>query len=101
MVLAAEGPVLAVLAMLAKGAARGSGWLRSSLPLRCAPRLRCSRPGRESRHISRTGKPDRGDLPRARGTFLFGGTRGHFYFALTESFLHVLAPNRNVPFVQS
>lgn len=91
MVLAAEGPVLAVLAMLAKGAARGSGWLRSSLPLRCAPRLRCSRPGRESRHISRTGKPSIEAISRGHvGHFYLGGTRGHFYFALTESFLHVL-----------
>lgn len=34
-----EGPVLAILPMLGpRGPARGSGWLRSSHPLRCARR---------------------------------------------------------------
>ena len=37
-------------------AARGSGRLRSSLPLRCAPRPGGARSGRESRVTDRTGK---------------------------------------------
>ena len=58
-----EGPVLAILAMLARGAARGCGWLRSSHPLRCAPRPGVSRSGRESRLADRTGKLDFRRLP--------------------------------------
>ena len=40
------------------GAARGSGWLRASHPLRCAPRRGVARSGRESRRPDRTGKRD-------------------------------------------
>ena len=53
---ALRGPSLAMLAL--KGALRvAPGWLRSSLPLRSAPCLWNSRPGRESRLLNRTGKP--------------------------------------------
>ena len=53
-----QGPVLAILAMLVRHGrtARGSGWLRSSHLLRCAPWLGPIRSGRESRLADRTGK---------------------------------------------
>lgn len=45
-------------------------WLRA-VPLRCAHGLQCSRPGRESRRSSRTGKLDRWFALAAEATLLF------------------------------
>src|SRR6202041_1113338 len=83
---AGEGPVLAILAMLAlKGrAARGSGRLRSSLPLRYAPWHRMLQAGTGKQALQPNQKAGlKWLIPAARGTFLSWRTRGHFYFALT------------------
>jgi uncharacterized OsmC-like protein len=78
--------VLAILAMLAlKGrAARGSGRLRSSLPLRYAPWHRMLQAGTGKQALQPNQKAGlKWLIPAARGTFLSWRTRGHFYFALT------------------
>jgi hypothetical protein len=78
--------VLAVLAMLARKCALRVAAGGCAPPIPSAPRhgLGCPRPGRESRLFQPNRKAAlKGFSPIADGTFLFWGTRGHFYFALT------------------
>ena len=76
--------MLAILAMLAKGRC---AWLRVAALL-SSPRFRAMATDASGRD-GKAGAPAEPEsrieaMRHARtGTFLFGGTRGHFYFALT------------------
>src|SRR5450631_4440674 len=74
--------------MLAKGRC---AWLRaaallSSPPLRAMAQMRQAGTGKQARQPNWKAR-SRGRINLPQGTFLFGRTRGHFYFALTANIM--------------